>query len=270
MPQMLSSGGVRRSSASLFRAFSWVAGRRLRSGFRAVRLLRGNPVAQHRRDERLIVCLNHPSWWDPLMCIALARILLPAREHYAPISAAALHRYEFFSRIGMFPVEGETPRGAAQFLRAAQAILDARGVLWITAQGRFTDARSRPVDLKTGLGALLHRLPSATVLPLALEYTFWDQRLPEALAAFGSPLSVVNGGSRTAGEWTDVLAAGLQETQDALAAASLQRSPALFDTLMEGGRGTAGVYGGWQRLRARLRGEMYNGDHAIPPQQGAN
>ena len=42
-------------------------------------------------DGPLVVVLNHPSWWDPLMGMVLSD-LLPDRRHYAPIEAAALAR----------------------------------------------------------------------------------------------------------------------------------------------------------------------------------
>ena len=61
-------------------------------------------------------------------------------------------------------------------------------MLWITAEGSFTDARTRPVRLRPGLAHLARRVPGATIVPLALEYPFWDERTPEALCRFGTPM----------------------------------------------------------------------------------
>ena len=61
----------------------------------------------------LIVYLNHASWWDPLTCIVISRHFLPAAFHYAPMEAAALKHYGFLRKLGLFPIETGTRRGAA-------------------------------------------------------------------------------------------------------------------------------------------------------------
>ena len=71
--------------------------------FHAVRLSKSGipgPVP----DGPLIIVLNHPSWWDPLVGLVLAE-LFPDRAHYAPMDANALGRYRIFERLGMFGVE---------------------------------------------------------------------------------------------------------------------------------------------------------------------
>lgn len=240
--------------------FSMIGRRRLRKNFRAVRMMHVERI-QNLPAGPIVIYLNHPSWWDPIVCAEIARRLLPGRKHRAPISAASLKQYKFFRNIGMFPVEQGSSRGAAQFLRAAANVLAANGVLWITAQGHFTDARIRPVELKGGLGKLLERHGDLTVLPLAVEYTFWNQRLPEALLAVGEPLPVQAIRQHTATEWTVLLQRHLQAAQDNLQAASLQRDPSAFTTLLRGRQGTSGPYGWWQRARARIHGEQYQPDH---------
>ena len=41
--------------------------------------------------------------------------------------------------------------------------------------------RTRPAIFRPGLAALVARLGACTLVPLAFEYTFWDERLPEIL-----------------------------------------------------------------------------------------
>jgi 1-acyl-sn-glycerol-3-phosphate acyltransferase len=85
--------------------------------------------------EPLIVYANHGSWWDPMVAFLLAEKLMPTRRHFAPMDAASLDRYAILKRIGVFPVELSSARGAAQFLRTSEAISQSGGVLWITPQG---------------------------------------------------------------------------------------------------------------------------------------
>jgi 1-acyl-sn-glycerol-3-phosphate acyltransferase len=194
----------------------------------------------------LIVYANHSSWWDPMVSVLLAETLLPGRKHYAPMDAAALKRYPILGRIGIFPVEMATARGAAQFLRTSQAILASGGVVWITPQGRFADARARPLGFKPGLGALAARIPKALMIPLAIEYAFWDERLPETLLRFGRPVRLEKGMSTDAA--SERLESALVETMEELKVAAMARDASAFRVLLRGGRGTGGVYGAGRRL----------------------
>jgi 1-acyl-sn-glycerol-3-phosphate acyltransferase len=197
-------------------------------------------------DGPLILVTNHPSWWDPIVLILLTD-LLPERRHFAPIDAAALNRYRFFGKLGMFGVE---PGKARSFLRTGMAILETPGTaLWITAQGRFADVRERPVRLQGGVGYLAAR--RGQVLPVALEYPFWHERAPEALVRFGDLLPMP--------ATTAEIAGALERTQDALAAEAQQQRPELFENYIAGKVGVGLAYDAWRRLRER---GMYAAEHA--------
>jgi hypothetical protein len=209
----------------------------------------------------VVITLNHPSWWDPLVCAVLAG-LFPGRCHYAPIEAAALRRYRFFERLGFFGVEPGTVRGARSFLRTGQAILGRpESVLWITAQGRFADPRERPLCLRPGIGHLLACAGQGMILPLALEYPFWEESAPEALARFGAPLPVSPALARPPGEWAALVEQELAATQDVLAREACRRDPAAFTTVLGGRAGVGGLYDLWRRLLAQLRGEEFSPEH---------
>lgn len=254
--------------------FHWIAQRRVSRAFRALRLANGTRMPGQ-TTANLIAVLNHPSWWDPLVGFVLSERLTQGRNFYAPIDAASLERYRIFRRLGMFPIEMESPRGAAQFLRVGAAVLDAGHVLAVTPQGHFTDVRVRPVQLRPGVATLISRRAahgfSTTVVPLALEYTFWDQRQPEALVNCGEPFyfpagqSAAENPSATATQ--DAVQVRLEEamarTQDELAALSLRRNPQDFTSLIEGRRGSAGFYGLVERARALVNGNAQRGDHQV-------
>ena len=257
--------GPPRPSRALLRFFDFYLYFFVRRHFHALRLAGAEHWPHTARP--LVVCLNHPSWWDPLTAILLSRFLARSADHYAPMDALAFRRYGVLEKVGLFPVEQGTPRGAARFLRtASQLFSDPNAVLWVTPQGGFTDTRTRPVQFRAGLDALLRRAPQVTVLPLALEYTFWDERLPEALALLGAPL--IFSGGRCSGMMNyeptnpgEQVAAALETAQNTLAALSAQRDSALFTPVLAGAAGTSGIYGGWQRVRAMVRGERYHEEH---------
>ena len=236
------------------RFFTRIVKAYFRRHFRAVLIQH----AVHLRSAKgpLIVYANHGSWWDPMVCILLAQMLLPERKHYAPMDAVPLARYPILRRLGIFPVEPASGRGAVQFLRTAEAVLSSGGVLWVTPQGRFADVREKPLRFKQGLASLIARVPGVTVLPLAIEYPFWNERLPETLLCFAEPL-IANGGMST-----EVLEAVLEETMATLAQASMARDPQAFEVLLEGGRGTGGFYSLGRKIRALVGGRGFKEDRS--------
>ncbi|MEP7250044.1 MAG: lysophospholipid acyltransferase family protein [Spartobacteria bacterium] len=200
-----------------------------------------------------MVFLNHAAWWDPLVCLFLARKVFPGRAAYGPMDAAALERYGFFRRLGFFAVETETTRGAAQFLRTSSAILERpESALFLTPQGKFADVRA-PLILAPGIEHLAARAPQARFVPLAIEYAFWEERKPEVLLAFG------------AGEMPDAatsLTERLAATQAGLATAVQRRQPNEWEMLLRTRSGVSRPYDLWRWARARLRGEAFRADHA--------
>ena len=62
---------------------------------------------------------NHPSWWDPLVGLALTEFMHERRIHYCPIDVNGLTQYPFLERLGFFGVEVGTTRGSLAFLRQA-------------------------------------------------------------------------------------------------------------------------------------------------------
>jgi 1-acyl-sn-glycerol-3-phosphate acyltransferase len=237
-------------SPQVLRAFTWYARRYLARHFSEV-LLGRPPALPDLRGRPVIVYANHPAWWDPLFGLVIARHSFPERAHFAAMDAAALHRFPLFKRLGFFGVARNSGTGAMQFLRTADAILSQDdSCLWLTPQGRFSDVRERPARLEPGLAHLATRWPRAVLLPLALEYTFWNERLPVALAHWGEPLDAAELEANR--RWTTgLLASRLAATQDQLAARAAERTSAGFDVLIRGRAGLADVYGLWRSLLGR-------------------
>ena len=246
---------------AMVRFFDGVMARQMRRSFRAVRVLRpGLPPLPE--GAPLVVYANHPSWWDPAFCIVLGARLFAPRAGYAPMETAALARYPFMRRIGLFGIEPGTRAGAARFLRVGDRVLaDPSRMMWTTAQGRFADPRERPVELRAGLAHLMARVPGAVALPLAVEYPFWSEKRPEALAAFGAPVMNAGDGTGRADDWQARLTDGLTAAMDALADAAATRDAVRFDTILDGRRGVGGVYALWSRARAGAKGRRYDPDH---------
>ncbi len=251
--------------AARSRTLFWLFGYYLRwyfhRRFHGVRLSRsGIPAVP---PGPLIVYSNHSSWYDPALYIVLNAKLFPGRAGFGPMDEAALGKYGVLRRMGVFGVEQDSARGAAHFLRTSLRVLaDPAAMFWITGEGAFTDSRARPIVLRPGIAHLARRVPGATILPLAIEYTFWNESKPEALMRFGPPIEA--GRERSVAEWTAVLEAGLTRTMDALAAESMARDPGLFQPVVRGVAGVGGIYDLYRRIRAVLVGRRFNASHQDP------
>jgi len=248
-------------SPRLYAGFTRYAAWFTRRNFHAVRLLRG--AGPRVPDDRpIIVYLNHPSWWDPMIAMVLVRAFFPQKQHFAPIDADALEKYRFFRRLGFFGVERGTRRGAAQFARVGRRVLrEDDAVLWVTAQGHFTDPRVRPIDLRPGVAHLARRMGRGIILPLALEQPFWEERYPEALCAFGKPIDVAEHGGRDVAAWQALLTQRLENTMDDLAAAAMAQDQQRFELIDAGNVGVGGVYDLWRRIKAVLGGRRFDPRH---------
>ncbi|MGZ8940003.1 MAG: lysophospholipid acyltransferase family protein [Limisphaerales bacterium] len=200
----------------------------------------------------IVVYLNHASWWDPLICLQLSHRFTSERANFAPIDAKSLEQFRFFRKLGFFPVEKHSRRGALQFLETSASILrDAQSVLWVTPQGDFFDSRVRPTTLKSGIGQLPSMVPNLTFVPLALDYFFGDGRLPSIAARFGATLTVSDFPLYHRHDWTSALGAALENTQDALCEEVTTKRVQSSQPLLAGKHGTGGIYGWWQSMRGR-------------------
>jgi len=246
---------------ALYRGFVRYSRWYVKRHFHAVRLAEpGWPAVPD--DEPVLVYLNHPGWWDPLVGLMLAVTGFSTYRHYAPIETAALGQYRFFERLGFFGIEPGTAQGSARFLRLGERIMREPGcALWVTAEGFFTDVRHRPVTLRPGVAHLARRLERGVIVPLALEYPFWHQRLPEALARFGEPIDIRATRERSVSEWQYRLRTELERAMDALAARSMRRDASEWRPVLRGASGTGALYDTWRRVRCWMRGERFARGH---------
>ena len=213
---------------------------------------------------------NHPSWWDPIVLILLIRSHYADWRFHGPIDEAALERYPWLEHLGLFGVRPNSTTGARHLLEAGSAILaQERSGLAMTAQGRFADVRQRPPGLQRGLSRLLERNPDARAVPIAIEYVFWNERLPEILVRFGSPDVTADG--RPADAIHLELEARLEQELDRLAGAAMARDPRQFRRLIDGHRGVGFLQDLPLRLRSLLRRRRFDPSHAaVRRGDGAN
>jgi 1-acyl-sn-glycerol-3-phosphate acyltransferase len=242
--------------------FLWYCRNYVAKNFHALRISKTGLPADP-GEGPLVFLLNHPSWWDPITGILLSKIFT-TRVPYCPIDSRGLGKYKFFSWLGFYSVEMGTTKGAIGFFKTTSYILNQPGTMvWITGQGQFSDARERPVKIRPGLGHLARKLVGGHVVPVAIEYPFWNERYPEALVRFGTPIPLGKGKDNTVEEWTGIFESALEQNMDALSLEALTRNSDLFETHIKGRAGVGGVYDFWRRLKSWVRGKPFEAEHGF-------
>ncbi|MCM2374244.1 lysophospholipid acyltransferase family protein [Aporhodopirellula aestuarii] len=213
-------------------------------------------------NEPVIVYCNHPSWWDPLLAHYVNRKLFAPRQLYAPIDAAALKKYQVFEKLGLFGVELHSSHGAAAFLKTTAELFRRSGTaLWLTPEGRFTDVRDDQAELMPGLSHLCSRTDRGLVVPMSLEYAFWEERLPECLIRFGEAASLAEYANRSKAQWAEDLTARLRDNQAKLAELVIARSAEPFENLLHGKSGASGIYDWARRLKSWMSFHRFDAAH---------
>ena len=250
-------------SESLFRLFSFYLRLRFRGSFHAVRMSGAMPELPRHRP--VIIYANHPSWWDPALYLVLANGLFRGRPGFGPMDAPSLARYAFFKRLGIFGIEKDSMAGARHFLEVARRVLreaagpGGRAMIWVTGEGHFSDPRRRPVALRAGIAHLARTVPDVLMVPLAVEYVFWNESRPELLLRFGPPIAA-EADLRPA-ELCRILEDALTVELDALAADSMSRDRRRFHALLRGAPGSSIIYDLYRRMRATLSGKAFSPAH---------
>jgi hypothetical protein len=155
-------------------------------------------------------------------------------------------------------------RGTITFLETATRVLSRNdAALWLTPQSRFTDVRERPVTFRSGLARLASRVPMATYLPLAIEYSFWEERLPEVCVNFAEPLVLtsIEAQQLGTGALNRELERRLDDAQSQLAATVIARDSSRLRVLAKTKSGVGGIYDLWRRAKALWRGQKLQLEH---------
>lgn len=223
--------------------------------FHALRLALGSRevlTAINSEPRPVIITLNHASWWDPLVMLALGSLLMPSRRGIAPIDAEQLRRFTFFRKLGLFGIDPDDPASMSAMLDYVLAWFRAnqRPTLALTTQGRFTDVRE-PIVNRPGAAAVAARLGpgDCAVLSIAIEYAFWQDQRPEIFvraALIDAPAQ------NTTAAWHRTIQSGMRANADQLARRVIARDPSVFEVVL--GSGAAKInpaYDLWLRIRGR-------------------
>lgn len=149
-----------------------------------LRLRRNPPVP-------VIFCMNHSGWFDGYMTALFNRLVFQ-HDGYLMMEQERLDSTFFFTWVGVFGINRESPRSAVASLQYIAEVLAERPgrSLWMFPQGMVRHADYRPVELYNGASNIARRLGKCALVPVGARYDFLEQQPPDAFARIGPPIYV--------------------------------------------------------------------------------
>ncbi|MDZ5711927.1 lysophospholipid acyltransferase family protein [Jeotgalibacillus haloalkalitolerans] len=168
-------------------------------------------------DKARLYIMNHSSWWDGLIVFYLNRYLLH-EDAYAMMSRDGIEKFTFFSKIGAFPVDPESPKSLIRSLQFADQLLKDQKSVWIFPQGKEEHLDKRPLSFMNGPAYLAEKNPDAEIIPVSACYTFRHDQRPELFITIGQPIQSEALTSLNRKEKSDVLRQSLEQSLDQMKA----------------------------------------------------
>jgi len=236
--------------------FGWYALRQLRGRFHAVRIMPGTREALAELAAfpgSAMVAMNHSSWWDPMLAVALWRRFFPSRSNASPMDATQLAKFRFLRRLGIFGIDPDDPasfEAMGGHLRRRLGEMR-RPTVILTPQGRFVDPRE-PAVPRPGAAALLASTTGMRAWSVAVEYGFWVDARPEV---FVRAVEVPAPAEPRTASWQRALQEAMEANRVALAQLVRAREPAGFECVFGGDAVRVHpVYDAWRAVVGRSGG----------------
>jgi 1-acyl-sn-glycerol-3-phosphate acyltransferase len=201
-----------------------------------------------------IFYLNHSSWWDGYLMMAIHRQVLYRRfAGYLMMEEKQLRNFRFFAWCGAFSINrrkrDEIVRATAYASRMLRAGPDR--ALWIFPQGRILHNDQRPLALYPGVARIAQAIEHVTLCPITLRYEFRGKQRGEAFVRLGPAHRLQPGMKEQA--LLDDIAQRLTSSLDALRDAVIAGDTSNFRVVLRGRPGIDQAFASLLHLLALRR-----------------
>jgi 1-acyl-sn-glycerol-3-phosphate acyltransferase len=133
-------------------------------------VLARTPAKEDLPSGPILLVPNHTSFWDGFIMKRVHDRLRPGAPFYTVMLERELERRPLLRRLGGMGIEPGDPRSFRTMLRDLADRLDARRDASVVffPQGKIWPSFRRPLGFHPGIGTLLRRIPSMTVLPTGI------------------------------------------------------------------------------------------------------
>ncbi|MFB1080905.1 lysophospholipid acyltransferase family protein [Jeotgalibacillus sp. JSM ZJ347] len=184
-------------------------------------------------DQAKLYIMNHSSWWDGLIVFYLNRYLIN-EDAYAMMSKDGIEKFTFFSKIGAFPVDPDSPKSLIRSLQFADQLLKEKKSVWIFPQGKEEHQDKRPLSFMNGPAYLAEKNPEAEIIPVSASYTFRHDQRPELFISIGASIKPEKINSLDRTEKSSVLRQSLEQSLDLMKADIINEDLSRYKEFVKG------------------------------------
>ena len=133
---------------------------------------------------------QHTCWWDGLIGYCLYTFLFKEKTN---MMVEDLLSFPLLRYVGAFSIDKKSPKSILRSMQyAVDFLTNERTSLWMFPQGVIKPPNHRPLELQKGIAYLAQKVDKVNLIPIAIQYPFLRQGLPEVMVDIGKPI-VVNG-----------------------------------------------------------------------------
>lgn len=134
--------------------------------------------------------LNHNYWWDGLIPLYLNKRLFNQRAR-AFMEDKQMHEHRFFSKIGAFSINLESPKSTIASLRfAVDSLAQPNSAVYIYPEGKIVPPSECVQPFKQGLAWLAQHSSEIDFVPVAVHIDYSKQSKPELYLSVGEAINI--------------------------------------------------------------------------------
>ncbi|MDD3593447.1 MAG: 1-acyl-sn-glycerol-3-phosphate acyltransferase [Candidatus Gastranaerophilales bacterium] len=137
-------------------------------------------------DAATIFYAQHNCWWDGIIGYYLCRNILKVPMN---IMVEDLIKFPLLANVGAFSVDKKSPKSTLHVVNYCADFLTKEKInLWLFPQGVIKPPNHRPLEFQKGLTYIAQKCKKINLIPVAVQYPFVRQGLPEVLIDMGKPI----------------------------------------------------------------------------------
>lgn len=139
------------------------------------------------QDMPIILAPNHSTWWDGFF-VYLINKLIYKRKFYIMILEEQLSQYKFFTKLGGYSINQNSPKSIIESINYTTQIIDIEKnpLITIFPQGVLEPQFKRPFKFGRGIDKIIEKSNSKiAVLPLYIKTEFYKEQYPDLYFKFG-------------------------------------------------------------------------------------
>lgn len=140
-------------------------------------------------NESVLFTPNHFSWWDGFFIDYVIRKETTLDLRIMMLEEQ-LKKYWFFKYVGAFSIDQKNPIAIKDSINYTRKLLSQKNIaLIVYPQGEIEPFDKRPLSIKKGISFILKNSNDISVIPVAFNIRFSEQKLPSIYLRIGAALS---------------------------------------------------------------------------------